>query len=72
MATAAAGLPHLAWHQLRHIAASRLLATLRDPEYVARLLGHSSSAITLGVYGHVLNREAQAERAREALDGLLG
>ncbi len=49
-----AGLPHIRFHDLRHSAATILLAMKVPVKVVQELLGHSSIAITLGVYGHVL------------------
>jgi integrase len=40
-------LPHLRWHDLRHFAASLLIAEGGSVGYVSRLLGHSNPAITL-------------------------
>jgi integrase len=63
----AAGLPaHLTLHQLRHAAASRLIAAGLDPVTVAAILGHDDPAITLKVYAHqwAAQKDRQAEIAR--------
>ena len=46
------GLDGLRWHLLRHICATTLLEAGVPPEVVARRLGHSSTHMTLDVYGH--------------------
>ena len=65
VATAKAGLPHLRWHDLRHIAASALIESGASPSYVARVLGHSSPAITLSTYAHAFAKVEHEERFRE-------
>ncbi len=50
----AAGLPKMRFHDLRHGAASTLLARGVHPKIVAELLGHSQISITLDTYSHVL------------------
>jgi integrase len=64
-----AGLPRMRWHDLRHAAASMLLAQGEHPKVVQELLGHSSIQVTMGVYSHVipsLKRDA-ADRMDELL-----
>lgn len=56
----AAGVPHLRWHDLRHLHATVLLGEGTALPEVAQRLGHASPAITLAIYGHVL---AEADRA---------
>jgi integrase len=56
IATRRAGLPHLRWHDLRHVAASAMIEQGASPSYVARVLGHSSPAVTLSTYAHVFDR----------------
>lgn len=41
----------LRWHDLRHVAASALIADGASVIYVSRQLGHASASITLDVYG---------------------
>jgi integrase len=48
-----AGLPRIRFHDLRHTAATLLLASGTHPKLVQELLGHSSIAMTLDVYSHV-------------------
>jgi integrase len=49
-----ADLPNVRFHDLRHSAATLLLASKIDLKVVSELLGHSSIAITADIYGHVL------------------
>jgi integrase len=46
--------PHIRFHDLRHTCATLLLAERVNPKVVSELLGHSSVAITLDIYAHVL------------------
>jgi integrase len=39
-----------------------------DVVFVARQLGHANPAITLRVYAHLFDSEAQSARMREALE----
>lgn len=66
---AAAGLPRLRFHDLRHASASLMLSQGVHPRLVADMLGHSQTSLTLNTYGHVipsLRREA-ADRMEEVL-----
>lgn len=49
-----AGLPHLRFHDLRHSAATLLLAMGVHPKVVQELLGHSDIGVTMDIYSHVL------------------
>lgn len=49
-----AGVPHMHFHDLRHSAATILLAMGVNIKVIQELLGHSDIAITLRVYGHLL------------------
>jgi integrase len=49
-----AGLPRMRVHDLRHTAATHLLTKHVHPKVVQDLLGHSTIAITLDTYSHVL------------------
>ena len=61
----AAGVPRIRLHDLRHTAASLALAAGIHPKVMSDRLGHSSIAITLDVYGHLvpgLQEDAAARR----------
>ncbi len=61
-----AGLPGVRFHDLRHTCATLLLSENVNPKIVSEMLGHSSIAITLDTYSHVLpNMRDQAARAME-------
>ncbi|HEV2461216.1 MAG TPA: tyrosine-type recombinase/integrase [Ktedonobacterales bacterium] len=51
---APAGLPAVRFHDLRHTAATLMLAGHVDVKTVSTMLGHASVRITLDVYAHVL------------------
>jgi len=51
---ARADLPAIRFHDLRHTAATILLSHNVNPKVVSEMLGHSSVAITLDIYSHVL------------------
>jgi integrase len=64
-----AGLPDIRFHDLRHTCATLLLSRNVNPKIVSEMLGHSSIAITLDTYSHVLpTMQKSAIRALE--DGL--
>src|SRR5262249_31689804 len=65
-----AGLPRIRFHDLRHTAATLLLADNMNPKKVSELLGHTSVSITLDRYSHVLPSMQQDVAA--AMDRLLG
>ena len=73
-ATAAIGVPRLRVHDLRHTAASVWLAAGADAKVVQRILGHASAAMTMDVYGHLVDHNlwAAARRITEASQGMLG
>ena len=54
-----AGLPDVRFHDLRHGAATVLLAAKADLKAVSELLGHSSIAITVDIYQSVLPEQQQ-------------
>ncbi|MGH3365664.1 MAG: tyrosine-type recombinase/integrase [Nocardioidaceae bacterium] len=54
-ATSAIGMPTLRVHDLRHTAASVWLAAGADAKVVQRILGHASAAMTMDVYGHLVD-----------------
>jgi integrase len=61
-----AGLPRIRFHDLRHTCATLLLTRNVNPKIVSEMLGHSSIAITLDTYSHVLpNMRDQAAAAIE-------
>ena len=51
---AKAGLPNMRLHDLRHSAATLLLAQNVNPRVVMEILGHSRISMTLDTYGHVM------------------
>lgn len=56
-------LPSVMFHSLRHAHASALIAAGLDVVAVSRRLGHSSPAITLGVYAHLFESKDDAAAA---------
>jgi integrase len=64
-----AGLPQIRFHDLRHTCATLLLTRNVNPKIVSEMLGHSSIAITLDTYSHVLPnmRDKAAAAMEEAL-----
>ena len=65
-----ASLPRSRFHDLRHAAATFLLAQGMTLEDVKQLLGHSSITLTSNTYGHVLEqRQRQVARAMDAVLG---
>lgn len=68
---AAAGLPRMRFHDLRHAYATLMLAAGVPLRVISESLGHTSIATTAGVYAHVLpdlQRDA-ASRLEEAIAG---
>lgn len=61
--------PGLTFHDLRHAAASRLIASGLDDAMVADQIGHGDSAVTRRVYAHVYDRRAKMQAVRDALQG---
>ncbi len=59
---AATGLPPQRFHDLRHAAASLLLAQRVPPRVVMEILGHTQIATTMDLYSHVMPA-AHAEAA---------
>jgi integrase len=62
-ALAIAGLPAIRFHDLRHTAATLMLASGVHAKIASEMLGHSTVAITLDLYSHVsptMQREAAA------------
>jgi hypothetical protein len=56
--------PRLRVHDLRHTAASLWLAAGADPKVVQRILGHASAAMTMDLYGHLIDRNLWEAAAR--------
>ena len=65
-----AGLPRCRFHDLRHAAATFLLAQGMTLEDVKNQLGHSSIVLTSSTSGHVLERRQREVAA--AMDAALG
>lgn len=72
-ALAAAGLPPLRIHDLRHTAASLAVASGANVKAVQRMLGHSSAALTLDVYADLFDADLDevANRLDQAVSGAL-
>jgi integrase len=58
------------FHDLRHSAASLLLAQGVSPKMIADLLGHSRIGITMDLYSHIL--PAMRRETADAMDQILG
>jgi integrase len=65
-----AGVPLIRFHDIRHSAATDLLAVGVPVEVVSRMLGHSDIATTLRFYHHV--RPSELHAAAEMMGRLLG
>jgi integrase len=68
-ATAAAGVPSLTFHGLRHFYASALIRAGHSPTAVAARLGNTA-AMVLGTYAHLWPDDD--DRTRDAVDDLFG
>ena len=62
----AAVLPRIRLHDLRHTYATLALATGINPRIVSGRLGHSTVALTLDIYSHVLPQADQEAAGRIA------
>lgn len=73
-ATKAIGMPSLRVHDLRHTAASVWLGSGADPKVVQRVLGHASAAMTMDLYGHLIDQNLwdAAKRVGPESGGLWG
>jgi integrase len=69
MLAAAPGVPRVRFHDLRHTAATLLIAQAVDPRTIMETLGHSQISLTLNTYSHVLPA-LQADAAAK-LDAIL-
>lgn len=65
----AAGLPRMRIHDLRHTAATLMLANGINPKVVSERLGHASIEMTLRIYAHVT--ETMQRHAADTMDKLL-
>ena len=65
----ARGLPRVSFHALRHTHASTLIRAGVDILTISRRLGHSGAAMTLDVYGHLI--EGADAAAAKAIEGVL-
>ena len=64
------GLPRVRIHDLRHTAATFLIATGEDPVEVARILGHKDPSLTLKLYAHGTgNRTRIMQKGEDLLFG---
>lgn len=63
--TAAAGVPRIRFHDLRHTSATLRLAQGVHPKIVQERLGHANVSMTLDRYSHVT-----MDMQRQAADGL--
>lgn len=66
---AAAGLPRIRFHDLRHSAATLMLAQGVSPRVVMETLGHSTIGMTMNVYAHVI--PALQQDAADRMDAIL-
>ena len=64
-----AGLRHVRLHDLRHTAASLMLAQGVNPRVVMEILGHSQISVTMNTYSHVTSASSREAVAR--VEGLL-
>jgi hypothetical protein len=65
-----AGLPPIRLHDLRHSAATILLAMGVHPKVVQEILGHAQISMTMDTYSHML--PTMQREAMEGLDNLFG
>ena len=66
-AMAAAGLPHVTLHTLRHTHASQLIRAGVDILTVSRRLGHANATVTLNTYGHLISTEDKAAEITQTM-----
>jgi integrase len=59
--------PPIRFHDLRHTAASIMIAARADVAFVARQLGHATPATTLRTYSHLFDEAANIDRVRDYL-----
>lgn len=63
-------LPNIRFHDLRHSAASILIAAGVELAEVSMLLGHSELRVTMDFYAHL--QKQTAAKAAQRMDALLG
>jgi integrase len=63
-AAAGIGVPDLTPHKLRHSAASLAISSGANVKVVQQMLGHTSAAMTLDLYGHLFADDLDAVAAR--------
>lgn len=64
-----AGLPRMRFHDLRHTAASLMLAQDVNPKVMQEVLGHSQFSMTMDLYSHLM--PAAKKDAADRMDALL-
>jgi len=64
-----AGLPRLSWHHLRYNCGSYLLSENVPITMVSKILGHANPAITMSIYAHELQEDADQVRKAMARFG---
>jgi integrase len=69
MAAAKAGLPVIRFHDMRHSAATMLLARGVHVKLISEMLGHATITLTLDTYSHVI--PAMHGDAAAAIDAIL-
>jgi integrase len=67
---AAAGLPRMPFHSLRHTAASLMVEATGDLKMAQAVLGHATIGLTADTYTHI--QDSQLRRAASALDAVVG
>jgi integrase len=55
------------WHDLRHTAISRLIASGLDVVEVQRQAGHSRPSVTLDIYSHEFQKAKRSEDIRSKI-----
>lgn len=65
------GLPHMRFHDLRHICASVYLDHKVSPKVISQILGHNDISTTLSIYSHVMEKSSQ-EAVNKMSDYLYG
>ena len=64
------GFKHVTFHDLRHTHATHLLEQNIHPKIVSERLGHSTIALTMNTYSHVM--PTMQEEAANKVDDMLG